>query len=197
VGIIFISHSSKNNDHAIRVRDWLRDHGWGETFLDLDPAHGLAPGQRWQEELKKAGERCSAVVVLISADWVATPLCLAEWLVAWQLGKRIFPVVILPTSFAELPKDLTAHYQLVDISDPTREVDGFERLWFGLKRAGLHPKDFPWPPPDEPDRRPYRGLRMLEERYRWCSQITPSGPSPRAHTKLPCVLPHWPRGTGS
>jgi hypothetical protein len=56
VGILFISHSSRNNDRAIKVRDWLREQGWRDTFLDLDPEHDLAPGQRWQEELKKAGE---------------------------------------------------------------------------------------------------------------------------------------------
>ena len=31
------------------VRDWLRAEGYGETFLDLDPEHGLAPSQRWWE----------------------------------------------------------------------------------------------------------------------------------------------------
>jgi WD40 repeat protein len=164
VGVIFISHSSRNNPQAIEVRDWLRSHGWRDTFLDLDPAHGLAPGQRWQEELKKAGERCSAVIVLISPEWVASKWCQVEFLLASQLGKRIFGVIITPTDFGELPSELTAHYQLTDISAPARARDGFERLRWGLKRAGLHPGDFPWPPPDELQRSPYRGLRSLEEK---------------------------------
>ena len=50
MGTIFISHSSLNNAQAIEIRDWLRAEGWRDTFLDLDPAQGLAPGQRWQEE---------------------------------------------------------------------------------------------------------------------------------------------------
>ena len=164
MGIIFISHSSRNNNGATKIRDWLRDQGWGETFLDLDPAHGLAPGQKWQEELKKAGERCSAVVVLISPDWVQSKWCQVEFLLASQLGKRIFGITIIPTPFAELPIELTAHYQIVDISDPAKEAEGLERLRFGLKRAGLDPNDFPWPPQNEPDRSPYRGLRSLEEK---------------------------------
>ena len=49
MGILFISHSSRNNDRAIQVRDWLREQGWRGTSLDLDPEHGLAPGQRRQE----------------------------------------------------------------------------------------------------------------------------------------------------
>jgi WD40 repeat protein len=160
---LFISHSSKDNDPAKRVRDLLRDQGWRDTFLDLDPEHGLAPGQRWQEELKKAGERCSAVIVLISPDWVASRWCLTEFLVASQLGKRIFPVLIAPTPFSELPVELTAHFQMADISRPEVEADGLNRLWIGLKRAGLDPKDFPWPPAGEVHRPPYRGLLTLEE----------------------------------
>ncbi|MEQ1608674.1 MAG: TIR domain-containing protein [Hyphomonadaceae bacterium] len=163
MGLIFISHSSLNNAQAVRVRDWLREQGWKETFLDLDPEHGLAPGQKWQEELKRAGERCSAVVVLVSPAWAASKWCLTEFLLASQLGKRIFPVIIEPTPFKDLPVELTAHFQLADISEPTKETDGFERLRLGLRRAGLDPKDFPWPPPGEPGRRPYRGLRTMEE----------------------------------
>lgn len=163
MGTIFISHSGRNNEQAVRLRDWLRADGWGDSVLDLDPQHGLAPGQRWQEELKKAGERCSAVVVVVSPDWLASKWCQVEFLLASQLGKRIFGVIVAPTPFAELPVELTAHYQLVDISDETTIPEGLERLRFGLQRAGLHPKDFPWPPPNEPDRAPYRGLRTMEQ----------------------------------
>ena len=49
MGILFISQSSQNNDRAIQVRDWLREQGCRDTSLDLDPEHGFAPGQRWQE----------------------------------------------------------------------------------------------------------------------------------------------------
>jgi hypothetical protein len=163
VGVLFISHSSRDNEPAIKIRDWLRTHGWGDTFLDLDLAMGLAPGQRWQEELKKAGERCSAVIVLLSPNWVASRWCQVEFLLASQLGKRIFGVIIAPVALSELPVELTAHYQIVDISDPAQQTEGLERLRFGLKRAGLDPKDFLWPPSDEPQRPPYRGLRTLEE----------------------------------
>ncbi|MBL4774331.1 MAG: hypothetical protein JKX98_12360 [Alcanivoracaceae bacterium] len=32
---LFISHSSKNNFHAIAIRDWLVEQGWDELFLDF------------------------------------------------------------------------------------------------------------------------------------------------------------------
>ena len=56
MGILFISHPSRNDDRAIRVRDWLREQGRRDTFLDLDPEYGLAPGQlaRRAEEGRRA-----------------------------------------------------------------------------------------------------------------------------------------------
>lgn len=54
MSLIFISHSSRDNAEAVAMQDWLAKQGWGEVFLDLDPATGLAPGQRWRDELRKA-----------------------------------------------------------------------------------------------------------------------------------------------
>ncbi len=162
MGVLFISHSSKNNDQAVRVRDWLRSQGYAEVFLDLDPAHGLAPGHRWQEELKRAGENCAAVVVLVSPDWVASTWCQTEFLVADQLGKRIFPVMIAPTPFDSIRLELRSKFQIADVSTPDIEADGLQRLAFGLKRAGLDPKSFDWPPQAEPNRAVYRGLQALD-----------------------------------
>ena len=163
MGILFISHSSKNNSTARRVRNWLRDQGWNDVFLDLDPTEGLAPGQRWQDELKRAGENCAAVIALISPDWAASRWCQAEFLLAEQLGKRIFPVFVVPTPLDDLPSELKAKFQLADISSPEREAEGFERLAIGLKRAGLDPRSFPWPPANDRQRAVYRGLGALEE----------------------------------
>lgn len=163
MGTLFISHSSKDNARAVFVRDWLREAGWADVFLDLDPVAGLAPGQRWQEELRKAGERCAAVVVLVSPNWLASDWCRTEFLLAAQLGKLIFPVIISPVAFDALPLELKAHYQMVDLSDPAIEAEGLEGFRIGLQRAGLHPEDFPWPPPGDPMRSPYRGLGALEQ----------------------------------
>jgi len=90
-------------------------------------------------------------------------VCQVEFLLASQLGKHIFGVIITPTPFSEMPRELTAHYQLVDVSNPATRAEGFERFRFGLKRAGLDPEDFLWPPPDEPHRPAYRGLQSLGE----------------------------------
>ncbi|MEP3334027.1 toll/interleukin-1 receptor domain-containing protein [Sedimentitalea sp.] len=91
---IFLSHSSQNNAEAIAVRDWMREEGWADVFLDLDPERGIKAGERWQEALKRASTNCELVVFLISPAWAASKWCLAEFLLAKQLNKRIFGVII-------------------------------------------------------------------------------------------------------
>ena len=36
MGLIFISHSSRDNAEAVAMRDWLAGQGWGDVFLDYD-----------------------------------------------------------------------------------------------------------------------------------------------------------------
>ena len=82
---IFISHSSANSAAAIAIRDWMAELGWDDVFLDLDPNRGLKAGERWQEALKRAAERCQLVVFLLSPEWANSKWCLAEFLLASPL----------------------------------------------------------------------------------------------------------------
>ena len=100
---IFLSHSSVNEAEAIAVRDWLVEQGWNEVILDLDPERGIKAGQRWQEALKRAAERCEVVIFLISPAWAGSKWCLAEFLLAKQLNKPIFGVIVDATPFADIP----------------------------------------------------------------------------------------------
>lgn len=178
---IFISHSSSDNAKALALAQWLEQHGWADYFIDITPSRGLSPGERWQEALKMAVDRCEAVVFLISPAWRDSKWCLAEFLLAKQLGKTIFGVIVEPTSIETLPKEMTAEWQLCDLTSgeeqhrfqvfrdqvvPQTQVSlagaGLASLKRGLQKAGLDPSVFPWPPPNEPDRSPYRGLKALE-----------------------------------
>jgi formylglycine-generating enzyme required for sulfatase activity len=181
VSRIFLSHSSANNSQAIAVRDWLKSHGWDDVFLDLDPERGIKAGERWQAALRQAAERCEVVIFLISPDWVASRWCLAEFLLAKSLNKRIFGAIVESTPFADLPPEMTVEWQLVDLTDGSREYrvmvtlppgdrtatvafskDALDRLRFGLMQTGLDASYFDWPPRKDPDRPPYRGLSPLE-----------------------------------
>lgn len=178
---IFLSHSTANNAEAVALRDWLVAHGFDDLFLDLDPERGLKAGQKWQAELKRAAERCELVIFLVSPDWVASSWCRAEFLVAQNLNKRIFGVIVAPTPYPDIPNEMTAEWQLVDLTAGERchkatvelpssnkplqvafSKDGLERLRIGLAGAGIDPRYFAWPPENDPDRTPYRGLQPLE-----------------------------------
>lgn len=178
---IFISHSSRDNAKALAVAQWLDQNGWGEYFLDITPFRGLAPGERWQAALKTATDRCEVVLVLISPAWRDSKWCMAEFLQARQLGKTIVGVIVEPTPIETILKELTAEWQLCDLQSgverqafhvfrdqivPPTEVSlstaGLASLRQGLQRVGLDPLVFSWPPSNDPERLPYRGLKALE-----------------------------------
>jgi formylglycine-generating enzyme required for sulfatase activity len=178
---IFLSHSSADAGEAIALREWLAAEGWDDIFLDLDPARGLKAGERWQGALKGAAERCELVIPLISPAWAASKWCLAEFLLATSLNKRILGVVVAPTPLADLPTELTAEWQIADLTGGARDYRatitlppgdntatiafasrGLDYLRVSLQQAGLDARYFAWPPESDPRRSPYRGLRPLE-----------------------------------
>ncbi len=180
---IFLSHSSANNAEAIAIRDWMQTQGWDDVFLDLDPERGLAAGDRWQAALKAAVDRCELVIFILSPDWAASSWCKAEFLLTRHGSnpKSILPVIVSPTPFSALPGEMTAEYQSVDLTAGTRSVaitvvlppgdseatvafseQGLQRLKIGIERSGIDAKHFVWPPTNDPERPPYRGLKPLE-----------------------------------
>jgi formylglycine-generating enzyme required for sulfatase activity len=179
---IFLSHSSANNAEAVALRDWLAANGWkDEIFLDLDPQRGIAAGERWERALNAAANRCEAVLFLVSRAWIDSGWCLREFNLANRLNKHLFGVLIEDLPIGELPVHLTSTWQIVRLAAgrdhvmfpivlPTTHEDayftfsaeGLRRLRRGLEEAGLDPKYFAWPPPVDPKRAPYRGLRAFE-----------------------------------
>ena len=159
--MIFISHSSDNNAQAMGVRDWLIANGWGpsQIFVDLTE---FASGDNWRNRLNQVGKNCEAVIVCLSDNWIRSAGCLREFNHAESLGKPIFPVLVSPLTEA-LPHFVAA-VQFADISDAGTAASGYDKLKLGLTRARIGPKHFPWPPIDDPERSPYRGLRALEEK---------------------------------
>lgn len=182
MSLLFISHSSKDNIQAVAIKDWLIAEGWNDIFLDLDPEHGIAGGEKWEQALLNAANRCDAVLYLISKSWLASEWCRWEFQLAQKLNKRLFILLIEEIPIAELPKDLTESWQLVnlntkneqiqsfnvqlpdhpDLQEVNFSVSGLSRLKTGLNKAGLDPSFFAWPPKNDPDRAPYRGLLALE-----------------------------------
>jgi TIR domain len=178
---IFLSHSSKDNFVALALFDWLKSEGWDDVFFDIDVEQGIAASERWERKLHEAAGRCEAVVFLVSANWLKSGWCLKEYNLALGLNKRLFAILIEPTtSTADLPPELTT-WQIIDlvrrqdmqifrVSDPNSHEEqhvafsreGLRQLKVGLEKAGLDPKYFAWPPANDRERSPYRGLQPLE-----------------------------------
>jgi subtilisin-like proprotein convertase family protein len=75
---IFLSHSSVDEREAVAVNKWLSDNGWNDVFLDIDPQRGLVAGERWQEALRQAADRCEAVIFIVSPAWAKSKWCQAD-----------------------------------------------------------------------------------------------------------------------
>jgi Tol biopolymer transport system component len=177
---LFISHSSQNNAEAAVLRDWLAAEGWDDIFLDFDRDQGIAPGERWEEALSLAANRCQAILFLVSRTWLDSEPCRREFNHGRRLNKRMFGVLIEDLAVADLPSELTDTWQLVNLAvgtdgrlfkailpngtqtHVTFSASGLARLKLGLTKAGLDARFFAWPPETEPGRPPYRGLKPLE-----------------------------------
>ena len=160
------------------VKAWLIEHEPGladEIFLDLDPHTGIRPGERWRQALQQANARCEAVICLLSKHWEASHECKAEFRYAENLNKTILCARLEPVP----DTSITSDWQRCDLfpdHGPTTSVDigdawepvvldtmGLQRLLDALRALGIGSEHFPWPPPGDPDRAPYRGWAPLEE----------------------------------
>jgi WD40 repeat protein len=171
---IFISYSRRDQRYAVALKEWIAEQDPGlrdEVFVDVDPDTGILPGVRWREALKRANNRCEAVICLLSKNWESSTECRTEFRTAENLNKLIFCARLEP----DVGEDLTSEWQYFDlfggenviqISTDTEPVSfnahGLQRLLRGIKQAGIGVTSFPWPPPDQPDRAPYRGWEPFE-----------------------------------
>ncbi|MFE7741757.1 TIR domain-containing protein [Nocardia sp. NPDC057455] len=175
---LFLSHSSRNSVQAVALLRWLveqRPALAGNIFLDLDEKSGIVQGVRWRDALRTALARCEAVICLTSRDWHTSTECVAEYLTAVNLGKRIFCARLDRST--DTDPDPTREWQRCDLfgDGPVTEIqvdgqlepvrmrtEGLRRLLDGLGDAGIGAENFPWPPAGEPDRSPYRGWRPFD-----------------------------------
>src|SRR5215475_12348014 len=111
---VFLSHSSADSREAAALKAWLVDADPGladEIFLDLDRHTGIPAGMRWKEALRRANDRCEAVVCLLSENWDASHECKVEYRNAEDLNKPIFVVRLEPMT----SRDITSEWQRCDL----------------------------------------------------------------------------------
>ena len=114
---IFLSHSSKDSDQAEALITWLRSQGHEEVFLDFDKDTGIDVGDDWERRLYREVERAQAVILVLTANWMASKWCFVEFAQARALGKAIYPVIDTPAGDRLIGGDL----QMIDL---TRDRDG-------------------------------------------------------------------------
>lgn len=164
---LFISHSSKDKEWAERMREALRGEGYG-AFLDSHPDDGIHPGAEWEQTLWRRLRQSGGVVVLCTANWLASPWCVAEVMIAREQGKTVFLLATADVADSRQVKgtldgdgtpqfpDFLKDTQFMPLAGLTVE-ETYGRLWRGLAEEGLK-EDFAVP------ERPYPGLEPFEER---------------------------------
>ena len=174
---MFLSHSGRDRVAALALQTWLERAEPGlvdEIFLDLDPDTGIPAGVRWKEALRRANERCEAVICLLSQHWDDSHECKVEYRAAEDRGKPIFPGPIGAVDRSRHHRRMAA---LRRVRRRTEDRDrggrprasrwnsspsALVRLQKGLRVAGIAPDSFAWPPDGDPGRAPYRGWQPLE-----------------------------------
>ncbi|WP_288928467.1 toll/interleukin-1 receptor domain-containing protein, partial [uncultured Maritimibacter sp.] len=153
---IFISHSSKDAAAARRLKEWLSAQGFDSVFLDIDKEAGIQPGAMWERTLYRKVERCQAMLLVVTPDWLASQWCFAEYAQARALGKAIFPLIETPTGETFVGGDL----QAIDL---TEDREGkLTQLAAGLRKVALlSPDGFELPDGVAP----YPGLTAFGEEH--------------------------------
>jgi tetratricopeptide (TPR) repeat protein len=166
---LFLSHAGEDNILALALHEWLRAEGWEDVFLDIHRDRGIAPGEKWEQSFRQAATLCHGVILLLSRSWIVSNYCQEEFNLAWELKKQLFGVIIDDVDFEDLPKKLIDTWQVVRLPSSVSHdgkvsfaPDPLARLRNGLIKGGLDPGFFDWPPPGDPDRSPYPGMRPLD-----------------------------------
>ena len=87
---IFLSYSRKDRESAQTIAEALRAREFG-VFRDTDD---ILPTEEWRDRLKQLIEEADTVVFLLSPHSAASQVCAWEVDYAYELNKRIAPIVI-------------------------------------------------------------------------------------------------------
>ena len=151
---VFISHSSRDNESAEQIKNWLKKQGFETPFLDYDKHAGIPPGADWEKTLYREIEHSEAVIIIQTPNWLESKWCFAEFTQARALGKSIFPIIETPSGGTLISSDI----QVLDLH--TDREGGLEQLSHQLTQIALDAQGgFGW----DSSRAPYPGLLAFQE----------------------------------
>ena len=158
MALIFISHSSKDNEISKEIMETLKKEGFDSVFLDHDKEKGIKIGEDWEKRLYEELERANAIMILLSPNWIESKWCFAEYTQARALGKEIIPVIIDHGANNEVDKWISSSIQNSDLT--IDKADVLERTINRIKEIALQVQGgFEW----DKNRSPYPGLSPFEE----------------------------------
>jgi TIR domain len=176
---LFISHSAKDNIHALAFQRWLVGKGWGEDdiFIDL---HDMQAGEKWRETLVKANVACDALLFLASPEALDSDECKREVRRAEDDRKDVIVAILRDVRLDDPRLKPWMDRQIMDLSaDPLEERVEVEhqarRHFITFNRLALEaihaklidwghaPDSFAWPPKERPNAQPYPGLDAFDE----------------------------------
>jgi hypothetical protein len=165
---LFISHSKKDKKWAERVHKVLSDNGYQCLFLDSHPDDGIHAGAYWERTLYQRLRQSRGLIVLCSANWLASPWCVAEAMMSRDRGKRVF--LLATADIADDPEvkaaenqpalripDFLKDGQFVSLGSVSEE-EAYRRLLHGLETEGLKKRNFKLPDC------PYPGLEPFQDK---------------------------------
>lgn len=139
---------------AEQIAQWLRNEGHEGYFLDFDPDQGLSAGKRWEEEIYQRLGLSTALLAVVTPNWLRSKWCFTEVALARKEGKQVLLVKVAPCETSDLFPDI----QHVDAT--TNQADAFRLLARSLKEAGIDAEErFVW----DRSRPIYPGLTAFRE----------------------------------
>lgn len=157
MAVVFISHSSRDNDKVQEIVQAIGLQGFDSIFLDHDEIKGIKSGEHWEQRLYGELKRSHAILLLLSPSWIDSKWCDREYSYAKALGKEIIPIIIDQGRNNEVDQWIDSYLQK---SDLTKDANALSRVIDRLKEVSLDTQQgFEW----DRHRSPYPGMVSFEE----------------------------------
>ena len=157
MALVFISHSSIDNEKIKKIAEEIENNGFENIFLDIDEEAGIKAGEEWEKRLYTEIKRSHAIIIALSPAWLESKWCFVEYTQARALGKEIIPIIIDHGEDGNVNKWIADNIQK---SDLTKDENVLKRVIARIKEIALGTqKGFKW----DRDRPPYPGLISFEK----------------------------------
>lgn len=99
---VFLSYRSLDIEFGLKIVDDLKGKGIRMWMDKLD----IRPSDDWVDALSKGVDGCTAMVAVITPDYLKSPYCIRELHRAYRLNRMIFPIILQAINPEDLPFEL-------------------------------------------------------------------------------------------